>query len=209
MADIIYRGVNCFEIKTKKANVVIDPFSKDYAKPPSVKDKIVIYTNRNATPPDQEARFIISNPGEYEIDLISITGIPAKAFGEEESNTGATIYRLVIGDTRLGVVGNIAPGGLTDEQLETLGLIDYLIIPVGGHDLTLDSTAAAALVRDIDPKIIIPSHYAAPEVQYPSEQDSMENFGKELGKEVAIESKIKLSRADLPEDLAIVGLSVS
>ena len=208
MADIIYRGVNCFEIKTKKANIIIDPFSKEYGKQPSIKDKIVLYTSRTAVELDDSARFVISNPGEYEIDLVSIAGIPTKAYGDDSSETGATIYRLVIGDTRLGVIGNIEPK-LSDEQLEALGLIDYLIIPVGGNGLTIDSTAAASLVRDIEPKIIIPSHYAADGITFPVAQDKIDAFGKELGKEVVIEQKIKLSRNDLPEELSIIGLAIS
>lgn len=208
MADISYRGVNCFEIKTKKANIIIDPFAKEFGKQPSIKDKIVLYTSRTATELDDSARFVINNPGEYEIDLVSVAGIPTKAFGDDSSETGATIYRLVIGDTRLGVIGNIEPK-LSDEQLEALGLIDYLIIPVGGNGMTLDSTAAASLVRDIEPKIIIPSHFGVDGITYTVAQDKIEAFGKELGKEVVIEQKIKLSRNDLPEELSIIGLGVS
>ena len=206
MADIIYKGANCFEIKTKKASLIIDPFGKDYGKPPSIKDKIVVLTRASEGLDTTGAKFVISNPGEYEIDMISVTGVPAKSM-LDASDTD-TVYRFSIGDVSIGVIGGIEPK-LSDEQLEALGLIDYLIIPVGGHGLCPDAVGAASLVRDIEPKVLIPSHYQTSEITYPVPQDTIEQFGKELGKEITIETKLKLTRSDLPEELRIIGLSVS
>jgi L-ascorbate metabolism protein UlaG (beta-lactamase superfamily) len=43
-------------------------------------------------------------------------------------------------------------------EMEALGPIDVALIPIGGT-FTMDEEEAAALVRDLKPKIVIPMHY--------------------------------------------------
>ena len=95
-------------------------------------------------------------------------------------------------------------------QLEELGLIDVLIIPVGGNGYTLDATGAVTLTRLIDPKIVVPIHYADPAIKYEVPQDDFETFAKELGGTVEEAPKLKLkSAAVLPETLTIYKLARS
>ena len=60
------------------------------------------------------------------------------------------MYRIEAGDIRAALLGNIYEK-LDEDQLEALGVIDVLIIPVGGNGYTLDPTGAAKLVRQIEP----------------------------------------------------------
>jgi hypothetical protein len=105
----------------------------------------------------------------------------------------------------------IAAGNIRDEdQLEALGVVDIVIIPVGGGGYTLDPTAAADLVRQIDPKVVIPIHYADSALKYEVPQDSLQTFVGELGAPVETVAKYKLkSAAALPESLTIIEVTRS
>ncbi len=65
-----------------------------------------------------------------------------------------TMYKLIIEDVRVGVLGHIHPE-LDDKQLEALGTIDILLVPVGGNGYTLDSLEALKLIKKIEPKITL------------------------------------------------------
>jgi len=106
----------------------------------------------------------IESPGEYEVSDFSVKGIPAQRHLDSEG-FGCTIYRVEVGDVRMAIIGNIDPK-LSDEQLEAIGVVDVVIIPIGGGGYTLDATAAAHLVRQIDAKVIIPVHYADSGLKY-------------------------------------------
>jgi L-ascorbate metabolism protein UlaG (beta-lactamase superfamily) len=95
---------------------------------------------------------------------------------------------------------------ITDEQLETLGVIDILIIPVGGFGYTMDAIGAAKIVRKIDPKVVIPTHYADAGTTYPVNQADLDDFIKELGAPVVEEDKLKIKAGSLPESLTVVKL---
>ena len=104
------------------------------------------------------------------------------------------MYRIEAHDIRVAVVGNIYEK-ITEAQLEELGVIDILILPVGGGGYTLDATGAAHVARAIDPKIVIPVHYADSALKYEVPQDTVETFVKELGAPVEEMAKLKLKQA--------------
>jgi L-ascorbate metabolism protein UlaG (beta-lactamase superfamily) len=121
----------------------------------------------------------------------------------------ATVYRVEVADVRIAVLGNISPK-LSESQLESLGVIDILVLPVGGGGYTLDATSAASLVRAIEPKVVIPTHYADSSLQYEVPQDTLETFTKELGASVETVSKYKVKGlASLPVSLAVVVITRS
>jgi L-ascorbate metabolism protein UlaG (beta-lactamase superfamily) len=100
---------------------------------------------------------------------------------------------------------------LNDEQLEALGVVDMVIVPVGGGGLTLDATSAASLVRQIDPKVVIPTHYADGALKYEMPQEPLETFVKELGSPVeAVGVKYKLKGvSSLPAVLTVIEIARS
>lgn len=211
MFDIEYKGGNGIIIATKKTTVLIDPkLSVVGLKDLSAKDAVEIATKERFATNSKDARLLIEGPGEYEISDFSIRGIPAvRHLDTATSAPLSTIYRFEVGDVRIAVIGNIE-GNLSDDQLEAIGIIDILILPVGGSGYTLDATAAAVLVRHIDPKVVIPIHYADPAVKYEVPQDSLDTFVKELGAPVETVSKLKVKAASaLPPVLTIMEVSRS
>jgi L-ascorbate metabolism protein UlaG (beta-lactamase superfamily) len=103
------------------------------------------------------------------------------------------MYRVEIGETRIGIIGNI-DGKLTDEQLEGLGVLDILIIPVGGNGYTLDATGASNLTKMISPKIVIPVHYDDKQLNYEVPQSNIDPFITELGAPVEETVKYKFKQ---------------
>ena len=107
------------------------------------------------------------------------------------------------------MLGNIAPA-ITDNQLENLGVIDILIIPVGGSGYTLDATSAVNIIRQIEPKIVVPVHYADENLRYEVPQDDIQTFIHELNAHGESISKLKIkSASNIPESMTVVHLSLN
>lgn len=209
MFDIEYKGGNTVVIATKKSKLITDPKQSVVGlKDVEPKGMVALATEPRFEVRSDSAVLHIEGPGEYEVGDFSVRGIPAQRHLDSEGH-GSTIYRVEVGDVRIAILGNIDPK-LSDEQLESIGVVDILVIPVGGGGYTLDATAAAHLVRQIDAKVIIPVHYADANVKYEVPQDDFEVFHKELGGEVESVDKLKVKAASsLPLVLTLYKLARS
>lgn len=197
--DIQFYGANCIKVATKQATVVIDDTLKALGKKSVTKsDDIAVFTQ--APPSDQpKARMCLTKPGEYEASAISFKGIPARSH-IDESGTNNTMFKIIISDMRMLLLGHIHPD-LSDEQLESIGTVDILFVPTGGNGYTLDPIGAARMIKKIDPKIIIPTHYEIKDVNYEVPQQPLEELLKVLSlepTETTAKYKVKLGAA-LPE----------
>ena len=206
MFDIEYKGGNTVVITTKKATLVVDPKQSVVGlKDLSVKEGIQLATEERFVVPDSEYQLTLEGPGEYEVSDFSIRGMPAvRHIDADDSLPVSTIYRVEVGGVNIAILGNIAPK-LSEDQLESIGVVDMVIIPVGGGGYTLDATSAASLVRKIDPKVVIPVHYADAALKYEVPQGDLETFTKELGAPVEETAKYKIKSASaVPEALTTV-----
>lgn len=211
MFEIEYKGANSVVLRTKKAAVVTDPkLSLVGLKDLSVKDMVEIVTESRFVVSDDSAKLLIEGPGEYGISDFDIVGIPAQRHLDDKgSELLSTMYRIEVGDVRIALLGNIYEK-LDEEQLEALGVIDVLIIPIGGNGYTLDATGASSLVRQIDPKVVIPVHYADTALKYEVPQDTLETFTHELGAPTEQTSKYKVKQASgLPATLTVIEVTRS
>lgn len=196
--EFTYFGANCLRVITKDASILID-YDKDLSKGVKVKDNDILLYTQHTDVTQGDAKIVIDKPGEYEVSNVSIMGIPARAHMDESGPTKATIYKLTTTEIRLVIVGHIYPE-LSEDQLEAIGTVDVMVVPVGGNGYTLDSTGAAKVVKAVSPKIIIPTHYddgnIAYEVPQQSLEDVLKNFPFEAVEPVA---KYKIKSADVPE----------
>lgn len=201
--DIEYKGGNCVVINTKQVTIVVDPkLSALGLKDIANKDDVVVATQADfAVHTDEVA---VDQPGEYEVKGVSITGVGAQRNIDAVGKL-ATMYRIANGDFTIAVVGHVATP-LSEEQLETLGVVDVAVVPVGGNGYTLDAHQAVGLVRQLDPKIVIPVHYADKTIKYEVPQMELEPFVKELGAPIEQTAKLKLKVGVLPETLTIYEL---
>lgn len=203
-----YYGANCVKITTKKASIVFDDNLAKLGLKSIIKSKdIALYTSREFEKND-EAQFVIQSPGEYEVSNVSIQGTRARAHMDaDENDRSATMYRLVIDDVRIGFVGHIFPD-LSDEQLEAFGMIDVLFVPVGGSGYTLDGIGALKIVKKIEPKIVIPTHYADKSISYEVPQAELDEAVKALGLEISeTVDSLKLKGADFGEGMRLIVLN--
>jgi L-ascorbate metabolism protein UlaG (beta-lactamase superfamily) len=176
--EIIYYGANCVKLQdSKKAIIVDDNLSKLGLKKATTSQDIVVVTGQEK--PKDEGAFLINGPGEYEISEVSIRGIAAKSHVDEDG-FGATIYSVKIDDFSIGILGHI-DSNLSDNQLEELGVIDVLVVPIGGHGYTLDAEEAVSIIRKVEPKIIIPTHYSDKDIKYEVPQADVADFLKAAG----------------------------
>ena len=203
---ISYLGHSCFKIQDKLGpdgvTVVTDPFNKNLGlKVPNFEADVVTVTHSHSDHNNAEALrgepFIINTPGEYEVKGVMIQGIETFHDDKNGAERGANIiYRIEmdgIAIAHLGDLGHI----LSDEQLAELGVIDILMIPVGGK-YTIDAKTAVEIVTQIEPRIVIPMHYKLPDSKI--DIDGVEKFIKELGVEPKREEKLKIAKRDLPSE---------
>lgn len=211
MFEIEYKGGNTLIISTKKVTIVADPkLSVNGLKDVVIKDAVEMATEARLATNSQDAKLLIEGPGEYGIGDFDIRGIAAQRHLDSEADEKvSTIYRVEIGDVRIALIGNIYEK-ISDDDLEEIGVIDIVILPVGGNGYTLDATGAAGIVRKIDPKLVIPVHYSDSALAYEVPQDSLELFVKELGAPVETAAKYKSKGvSSLPSALSILELTRS
>ena len=211
MFEIEYKGGNGVVLSTKKASIVADPnLSVVGLKNLPVKEAIEIATEARLAVNSADAKLIIEGPGEYGIADFDIRGVAAQRHLDTDADPKiSTMYRIEAGDIRVALIGNIYEK-VGESQLEDLGIVDVLIIPVGGGGYTLDPTGAATIVRQIEPKVVIPVHYNDSALKYEVPQAEFEEFAKELGAPVEDMSKVKLKSASaLPATLMVYKLERS
>lgn len=179
--EIDYKGANCVVIKDKTALIIVDPTPNATVRDLQNPEAVVLATQPQFAPAeDAAASFIIDMPGEYEHKDVSVRGIAVPAhLAADEKAKDATMYQLKTQGLTIAVIGHTtAP--LSDADLETLGAVDIVIIPVGGGG-TLDAVDAATIVRQISPSIIIPTHFDDGQTKYEVPQADLKAFEKEMG----------------------------
>lgn len=182
---------------------MIDPFSKEIGlRTPRLNDNIFLVThehfdhnNAKETPPES---FIIRGPGEYEKSGIHFEGISSYHDNNQGTQRGLnTIYVIRMEDMRLCHLGDLGQSKLTDEQVEQIGDIDILFLPVGGK-YTIDGKEAVEIVKQIEPKIIIPMHYKVADLNIDIE--GPQKFLKEIGIKPEEAETYRIAAKNLPTE---------
>lgn len=204
--ELTYHGGNCIRLSSKKATIVVDDNLSDLGvKSVTKAGDVAIFTAAHGEPA-AETKLIIDQPGEYEVSDISIQGVAARAHIDEDGQHTATMYKITADDLRIAIIGHVYPE-LSEEQLEALGLVDVLFIPVGGTGYTLDGVGALHLIKEIEPKLVVPTHYADKVLKYPVPQAELEEALKGLSMEPKeAVGKLKLKPIDLADITQLVVL---
>lgn len=200
--EITYHGANCLKINVKKATIVVDDNLaslglKTVTKP---EDIVLVTSNIVSAAP---GRLVLTQPGEYEVSDISIQGIAARGSMDEAGTQKATMYKISSDDINVVILGHVF-AEITDEELEELGHVDVLFVPIGGNGYTLDGVDALKVIKRIEPRIVVPTHYADSAIKYEVPQASLEEGVKSLAMEpVEAVPKLKLKASDIPENLQL------
>ncbi len=199
--DISWLGHSCFRIRGVHATVITDPYSPDLGyslgKPTA---RIVTVSHQH--PGHSYLQGIggepklVAGPGEYEISGVLIIGMATFHDGEEGRKRGKnTAYLMEVDEVsvcHLGDLGHV----LTTEQVAEIGNVDVLLLPVGGAS-TINASMAAEVVRELEPKAVVPMHYKTEALN--RELEPVGRFLKEMGvKEVNSTPKLSFTKANLP-----------
>jgi L-ascorbate metabolism protein UlaG (beta-lactamase superfamily) len=199
--EITWLGHSCFKIKGSQATVITDPYS------PELGYRLGKTNARIVTVSHQHPGHcyvqgvggqpkVVKGPGEYEISGVLIIGIATFHDGEGGKKRGKnTVYLMEIDEVsvcHLGDLGHV----LTGEQVGEIDNVDVLLLPVGGVS-TINAPKAAEVVRQLEPKAVIPMHYKTPALK--RELEPVERFLKEIGaKQVDPLPKFSITKSNLP-----------
>lgn len=202
--DITYLGAGGVRLVGKSLDVVCDV-------PLDVKAKgdVVTWSVKAELGADPlavpEGAMVIDGPGEYEIKGAMIIGVPSRLHIDEEGRRG-TAYSILMDGINVVVTGDIA-GKLDEDQVENLGSVDVLIVPVGGGGLTLDAEGAAAVVTQLEPSYVVPVHFDDGVTKYPVPQAKVDLFLKEMGASPEPESKFRITQRDQEAETQVILLT--
>ena len=207
--NIIWHGQSFFEIVTKdkegkELKIVLDPFNESIGlKIPKTEARILLITHQHHDHSNKKAisgsPFLIEEPGEYEINGVYVQGIPAFHDNTQGKERGeVTIYLIETEDIRICHLGDFGQKELTPEQLDQIGDIDILIVPIGGI-YTIDAKGASKIISQIEPKLVIPMHYQIPKLKL--KLNSLEQFLKEMGSPaIEAQKKLKIKSSNLSKE---------
>jgi len=159
---IKWLGQSAFQIQSN-SDLVMDPYGPKVGELPSELSADVVtvshqHFDHNYTKGVSGNPQIIDGPGQFSVKGFEIKGI--KSFHDDENGTKRgenTIFRISAEGLTLCHLGDLGHL-LTPEQIQEIGSVDILMIPVGGH-YTIDADEAVRVVSQLNPKIVLPMHY--------------------------------------------------
>lgn len=218
--NIQYYGHSCFKLSTKPAGrgqeelvIFFDPFDKKIGlRPPQGQADIILtshgHYDHNNTESIKGNFRVINIPGEYSLLGINIIGIDSYHDPEKGALRGRnTIFLLESEDIKVCHLGDLGTE-LNAKQMEEIGDVDVLMIPIGGN-YTIDAKKAVEIIKKIEPKVVIPMHYKIEGsiVDVASEEEFCEEIGN-CSREK--NSRLNLKKKDLEEKkMEVILMSVS
>lgn len=201
--EITWLGHSCFKISGSRARIITDPFPPSLGYSPG-NSSAQIVTISHPHPNHSYVEGItgefkkITGPGEYEIGDVLITGIASFHDAEQGKTKGKnTIYLMEVDEITVCHLGDLGHA-LSAAQVEEIGNVDVLLLPVGGGS-TINATKAAEVVRQLEPKAVVPMHYKTPALKR-KELDPVDRFLNEIGvKQIAPQPKLVLTKSNVPE----------
>ena len=181
--DVTWLGHGCFRLRGRGAAVVTDPYPPTIGLKLSRMDAEVVtvsheHDNHNYTQLVRDGAYEIHGPGEYEVAGVSVIGVPTYHDEQKGAKHGRnTVYLIEIDDVRVCHLGDLGHK-LDDSEAEAVASPDVLLVPVGGRS-AINGAQAAEVVRQLEPRYVVPMHYAIPGLKI--ELDPLDRFLKEMG----------------------------
>ena len=214
--ELTWYGRTCVRLRGRDAVVVADPYQAvvgptgrgitgdivtfshpDDTKPSKAKGKLS-RDGLTHLPSSLDDAFVLDGPGEYEVKEVLVTGVRTyrdDARGAEGGKQVAFVVELDgLHTIHLGDIGHL----LTEEKLGDIGAVDIACVPLGG---TLSPTNAAALVAQLDPRIVVPMPLCDDEADC---AEALAKFFHEMGAEPTTQPKLSVSISSLPAETTAV-----
>ncbi len=194
---ISWHGYSCISVegKGKGTDVLLDPFSPQGGVLKRAGESIVVITIPTSGRPGRESssregqQRVLDRPGEYDIGGVAIRLLTA-----ERDPLRFIVLVVLDGIILLHCAGLSRP--VPPALLEQLEHVDVLTLPVGGGD-GLSAKDAAALARELEPRLVIPLRYRT-SAHHDSSLQPLDPFLKEIAAaSPAPEKRAKISKEDL------------
>jgi L-ascorbate metabolism protein UlaG (beta-lactamase superfamily) len=189
-------------------SVFIDPFGSmeaatarglrfDYPPIEGVETELLLVTHEHGDHNAVEVvggspQIIRSTAGTFESPVGEVIGVASEHDDVAGTKRGPnTIFRFVLDGLRVAHFGDFGQAELRPAQQQAIGEVDVLILPVGGGP-TVGGEPAAAIVRVLRPRLVVPMHYRTEAVNFLEPPDE---FLEALGARVE-----RLDRSELDVD---------
>lgn len=214
--EVSWYGRTCIRLRGRDAVVVADPYPAvvgptgrgitgdvvTFSHPddaPLAKAKGRLSRDGGTVIPGSlEEAFILDGPGEYEIRDVLVTGVRTyrdERQGTERGKQTAFVIELDgVHTIHLGDIGHT----LTDEKLTDVGRVDIACVPIGGQ---LSPTKAAALIAQLDPRIVVPMPVCDDESAC---SEALDKFFHEMGATPLTQPKIQVTASSVPSETTTV-----
>jgi len=200
--EITWYGLACFRFKSRQLTIVADPYAPELGLTlPNLRARVVTISHNvpghNYLKAVKGYEHVFDGPGEYEVNGVFITGVATYHRGKPGERERNTAFLYEFEDVSIGHLGDLG-SALGRKQIEAMNSPDVLIVPVGGGDI-LDASQAVEIITELEPRIVIPMHYAQPGLKL--DLEPLEKFLKEMGVGVAESMPVlKIRKADLTGD---------
>lgn len=214
--EITWYGRTCIRLRGKDAVVVIDPYQSVVGPTGrGITGDIVTFSHPDDRPlPKARGRhsrdgstllpsslddaFVLDGPGEFEVKEVLVTGVRTYRDDTRGAEAGKGVSFAVevdgIHTVHLGEIGHL----LTEEKLGDIGTVDIACVPLGG---ALSATKAAALMAQLDPKIVIPMPLCDDDADC---AEALAKFFHEMGAEPTTQPKLSVTMSSLPTETTTV-----
>lgn len=158
---ITWIGHSCFKVEKENCSVILDPYEDGSVPgllPVRERANMVLCSHGHG---DHNARQCVT---EEKAEIFPFTIETVETFHDDVKGAkrGTNIIHIIADDgMRIGHFGDLGCR-LEPEQTERLKGLDAAMIPVGGF-YTIDARQAAELVKQLNPRIVIPMHYRSDE----------------------------------------------
>lgn len=186
---ISWCGETCFEISCSSSDKEGVLISIDEKGDKKSKADIVLKTHEfNSPNSKKDGQFIVSSFGEYESKEVFVQAVPS--FNLEKKKN--IIFLIEAEGIRVCHLGLFGESDLSEEQLEAIGRVDILLVPIDG-DKTINFKEAERIIAKIEPKIVIPMAF--------KKKEALNTFLKAMGeKEIAPQEKLSINKKNISSE---------
>lgn len=203
---ITWFGHSCFLLEDSKGiNLLTDPFDSTlgyevYKGNPNIATISHNHFDHNYTKELNSDCTIIDKVGLYNLNDIYIKGTPSyhdKNKGLKRGDNIIFTYRMdKYSLCHLGDLGHL----LSNNDIEAIGDVDILFIPVGGN-YTINGKEASEITKRINPKIVLPMHYKTSKVSLPL--DGVEPFVMNMKNALKIDANTLTINGEIKETMSV------